>query len=672
MTVNAGSIKYTVSADTAAMLKAEAVVDDSLDKISKSFDEADKAVRAFEKSQKAMGNTVNKMGQVIDKNGDIVSKATLEYRKLAQTAGNSFNKMNAQISKSAKGVNKAVAGMGRGAGQAGIQFQQFIGQVQGGQSVMLAFSQQSADLGIVLGAPLLGAIAGISASLLGMLMPALFDSGKAVDELIEKMEEWKKTIGLSQEQIDFLTNKEIEANTVRAKSIAEYTKEIDIIKTQIANQNILLNKKDLDIKVRKTLTKAQQNSNKELAEQTALLQAETQAIVDSGKKIDTYNSSLNKGTEETKKQKEATAAFKSTLESQLVSLEQQAMALENGEEAAFRWASAQRLGMKEGELFEESVDKRITALFKLKAAQDATSKETKAKEQLETQVQGLGVSPEDAIKIRLEKELELLQLAQEQKIEIEGTYQERRIELQAQADAKIAALNKKVAEDSIINYEALENQIIGTFASIASGAQDGKEAIASLAQSILTQMVGALIKMGIQSIISQTTTTAAGVANAGVLATAYAPAAAFASLASFGANAAPASAGIASTVALSQGLAISGGREFGGGVSGGNAYRMGENGPEILKQGNKQIVIPGENGQVIPNSQLGGGGGVTVNVNNMAPGVDIQTTPSNDGQTIDITVRRAIAEITNQVATGQGRFMNALKSNTNVTSKASR
>ena len=34
-----------------------------------------------------------------------------------------------------------MAGMGRGAGQAGIQFQQFIGQVQGGQSAMLALSQ---------------------------------------------------------------------------------------------------------------------------------------------------------------------------------------------------------------------------------------------------------------------------------------------------------------------------------------------------------------------------------------------------------------------------------------------------------------------------------------------------------------------------------------------------
>ena len=53
------------------------------------------------------------------------------------------------------------------AAQAGIQFQQFFGQIQGGQGFLLALSQQSADLGFVLGAPLAGAVAGLTASLAG-------------------------------------------------------------------------------------------------------------------------------------------------------------------------------------------------------------------------------------------------------------------------------------------------------------------------------------------------------------------------------------------------------------------------------------------------------------------------------------------------------------------------
>lgn len=212
----------------------------------------------------------------------------------------------AKLTKTAKGVKTGIAGVGRSAGQAGIQLQQFIGQVQGGQNAMLAFSQQSADLGFVLGAPLLGAIAGISASIAGILLPELFKADEAVDELTEKMKEWKKTIGLTREQADFLINKEIEANTIRAKSIAERTKEINIIETAIDNQKVALENFDLEDKARNKLLKAQRESLAELAEANALRQSETQLVVESGKQIDIYNKSVGQGTDALEKQKEAT------------------------------------------------------------------------------------------------------------------------------------------------------------------------------------------------------------------------------------------------------------------------------------------------------------------------------------------------------------------------------
>lgn len=89
-------------------------------------------------------------------------------------------------------VNKSVAGIGRSAGMAGIQLQQFVGQIQGGQSAMLALSQQSADLGFVLGAPLLGAVVGISASLAGILLPSLLDSETATDKLTKAISSLNK------------------------------------------------------------------------------------------------------------------------------------------------------------------------------------------------------------------------------------------------------------------------------------------------------------------------------------------------------------------------------------------------------------------------------------------------------------------------------------------------
>lgn len=97
------------------------------------------------------------------------------------------------MARAQKESTKQLAKRSRGFGQAGIQVQQFIGQVQGGQGVMLAFSQQSADLGIVLGAPLLGAVAGISASLVGLLIPNLIDTTTSMQDLDKAMEAVNKT-----------------------------------------------------------------------------------------------------------------------------------------------------------------------------------------------------------------------------------------------------------------------------------------------------------------------------------------------------------------------------------------------------------------------------------------------------------------------------------------------
>lgn len=107
-----------------------------------------------------------------------------------------------QTAKKAKTTQAAVMGtsggfstMGRSAGQAGIQVQQLVGQIKGGQDPLLAFSQQATDLGFVLGFPLLGAVAGITAALAGPLIDAVMgveeetrDLSKEVDTLAEKYE----------------------------------------------------------------------------------------------------------------------------------------------------------------------------------------------------------------------------------------------------------------------------------------------------------------------------------------------------------------------------------------------------------------------------------------------------------------------------------------------------
>ena len=106
-----------------------------------------------------------------------------------------MNDSGTKLSKSAKGVNTALSGVGRSAGMAGIQVQQFVGQIQGGQSAMVALSQQGADLGFVLGAPLLGAVVGITASVVGMAFAfsgvnvELKETAETVPQLVKRFNE---------------------------------------------------------------------------------------------------------------------------------------------------------------------------------------------------------------------------------------------------------------------------------------------------------------------------------------------------------------------------------------------------------------------------------------------------------------------------------------------------
>lgn len=155
-------------------------------------------------SLKKQGNTISSNGVVLDKYGKVNERATRTLSRL--------NAEQMKLTQTASGVNSAIRNMGANAGQASIQMQQFIGQVQGGQDVMLALSQQSADLGFVLGAPLLGAVIGITASLAGMLMPELMNSKDAL------------------EQVEVAVERVQAAMTLSADGVADYSEQMKMLK----------------------------------------------------------------------------------------------------------------------------------------------------------------------------------------------------------------------------------------------------------------------------------------------------------------------------------------------------------------------------------------------------------------------------------------------------------
>ncbi|HCO6569844.1 TPA: tape measure protein [Escherichia coli] len=112
-------------------------------------------------------------------------------------------------------------------------------------------------------------------------------------------------------------------------------------------------------------------------------------------------------------------------------------------------------------------------------------------------------------------------------------------------------------------------------------------------------------------------------------------------------------------------MSYGGGREHGGPVSASSMYRVGEGGkPEIFKANNgSQYMIPGDNGRVISNRDMGGGGGGF----NYSPTIQINGNP--DEKTIAL-VEAAVArggkqvyqQISGDLASGKGNVSKGLQS----------
>lgn len=254
-------------------------------------------------------------------------------------------------------------------------------------------------------------------------------------------------------------------------------------------------------------------------------------------------------------------------------------------------------------------------------------------------------------------------------------------------DLKNAADTQYEQQRTAAQWELLSQQSLGynmltsavdAFAGNASNALTGlltgtmsaQDALRSLGNTILNSVINSMVQVGVEAlknmIIGQTigaASSAASIAQAALVASAWAPAAAMASLATLGGNAAPAAAGITSTVGLASGLALAGMRYNGGPVSAGGLYQVGEKGkPEIYQASTgKQYMIPGDNGRVISNKDMQAGGGinVVVNVQNYnGSSVDAQaTSDGNGGLTVDVIV----ADLNNG-----GPISNAITSNMNV------
>ena len=203
------------------------------------------------------------------------------------------------------------------------------------------------------------------------------------------------------------------------------------------------------------------------------------------------------------------------------------------------------------------------------------------------------------------------------------------------------------------SLEGLASSATSTISGLMSGTMTATQAMQNFANVILNEAIGSLVQMGMQyvknAIVAQSAssaTTAAQITEAIALAAAYQPAAMYASIATQGAAADIGAESYIAALGSMRAATIAGARKNGGPVDGSKMYRVGEGGkPEILVQGGRQYLIPGENGRVLSNRQITsgkGGSSVSLTINMPVNVGDSGGISEQDGQQLAKNLEQVI------------------------------
>lgn len=262
---------------------------------------------------------------------------------------------------------------------------------------------------------------------------------------------------------------------------------------------------------------------------------------------------------------------------------------------------------------------------RLAATHQVNLAKIRAQQTVTPQQSALGeIDPVQQLANQHAQELALIQQFETQK----GQITQRGLELMNAANteyeqARIAAQWEIYRNQSTTNQlmadaiDSLQGGATNAITGLLNGTQSLQESFANIGTTILNSVVGSLVQMGIEWGKSQLMGQAAAAASlastmaqATAAASAWAPAAVSASIATLGSAAAVGQTAYAGSLLSAKGMAIAGARYNGGPVSANSMYRVGEGGkPEIYQANNgSQYMIPGDNGRVISNRDMQGGG----------------------------------------------------------------
>ena len=268
---NAGSIVYEISADVEPLLQGGKQAIDALDKLEAAAQQSGKGMDNLDQSASQTGsaftelagyaNSMDSQLKKLNTNVSGIARAMEEARSGTGGANSEFNRaesiiealgnqlavldeaqengarsaavLAAQLRAGSKATDEekqkigeltgrlydmktGAEGGAKGTGswkssmqQAGYQVQDFIVQVQGGQSALVAFAQQGSQLAGAFGpgGAVVGAIIALSSVIAGTFVASLGNGKSAVDALKDAIESTDKVITLSQNGVGALSDK---------------------------------------------------------------------------------------------------------------------------------------------------------------------------------------------------------------------------------------------------------------------------------------------------------------------------------------------------------------------------------------------------------------------------------------------------------------------------------
>ena len=233
-----------------------------------------------------------------------VRKGQRDIERMGQAAKKTTTETN-QMTAASKASNVTVGDFGRKAGMAGVQLEQLAGQIAMGQNPMRALGVQAADLGFILGVPLLGAVVGISAAIASVLIPS-------TESAEEAMEDFKEELLEMEDGFDKLTAAQRQFLRVELlREIAKLDKQIQSLRSNIVSLGDVALAEKLNTRVLELFDRLDDLNNKvgegtqEIEEYIEALQEEAETLGMSDRALHLYKLGVMGATEAQRLQADA-------------------------------------------------------------------------------------------------------------------------------------------------------------------------------------------------------------------------------------------------------------------------------------------------------------------------------------------------------------------------------